>query len=106
MGQDTFISSYALPGGKTSSLSDQEHGGPFSDSQNYRAIEGCGGGGGSFLGTKESLFIDQGNRNLLPEFLRRKNRDAPLLPTLSSEVITSEKSSLNLWIELMCLFGF
>lgn len=58
---------------------------------------------GTFLGTKDSLFVDQGNKNLLPGFLRRKNRDAPLLPTLSSEVITSEKSSLNLWVELMSL---
>lgn len=75
MGQDTFISSYSLPGGKTSSLSDQEHGGPFSDLQNYRTIEGWGGG--SFLGTKESLFIDQGDRNLLPEFLRREEQGCP-----------------------------
>lgn len=58
---------------------------------------------GSFLGTKGSLFIDQGNRNLLTEFLRKKSGDAPLLQTLSSEVVTSEKSSLNLWVELMSL---
>lgn len=58
---------------------------------------------GSFLGTEGSLFIDQGNRNLLTDFLRKKSRDAPLLQTLRSEVVTSEKSSLNLWVELMSL---